>query len=61
MRRILLVAIGPRGVDAHGAAQKAAVAGLKLFINFVVNDHRRWIGRLCCVPIRFSFVELARE
>jgi len=48
-------------VDAHGAAQKAAVAGLELFINFVVNDHRRWIGRLCCVPVRFSLVELAGE
>jgi hypothetical protein len=48
-------------LDAHGATQKAAVAGLELFINFVVNDHRRWIGRLCCVPVRFSLVELAGE
>jgi hypothetical protein len=48
-------------VDAHGAAQEAAVAGLKLFINFVVNDHRSWIGRLRCVPVRFGFVELAGE
>jgi hypothetical protein len=48
-------------VDAHGAAQKAAVTGLKLVINFVVDDHRRWIGRLCCVPVGFSLVELAGE
>jgi len=48
-------------VDAHGAAQEAAVAGLELLINFVVNDHRRWIGRLRCVPVRFCFVELAWE
>jgi len=54
-------AIGPRGVDAHGAAQEAAVAGLELFINFVVNDHRRWIGRLRCVPVLFSLVKLAWE
>jgi len=54
----LLLGIGPRGRDGHGATQKAAVAGLKLVINFVVNDHREWIGRLCCVPIRFCFIEL---
>jgi hypothetical protein len=41
-----LVAIGPRGVDTHGAAQKAAVAGLELFINFVLHDHGFWIGGL---------------
>lgn len=59
MRRILFGAIGPGGVDAHGAAQEAAVAGLKLLINFVVNDHGRWIGRLRCVPVGFCFIQLA--
>jgi hypothetical protein len=46
-------------LDGHGATKEAAVAGLKLFISFVVNDHRKWIGRLGCVPVRFSFVQLA--
>jgi hypothetical protein len=55
------VGIGPRGSDGHGATQKAAFAGLELFINFVVNDHGKWIGRLGCVPVRFSFVQLAGQ
>jgi hypothetical protein len=42
----LLLGIGPGGGDTYGATQKAAFAGLKLFIDFVVDDHRKWIGRL---------------
>jgi hypothetical protein len=48
-------------VDGHGATQKAAFAGLKLLIYFVVDDHRSWIGRLGCVPVLFGLVELAGE
>jgi hypothetical protein len=48
-------------VDTHGAAQKAAFAGLELIINFVMHDHRLWIRWLCCVPGSFSLVELAGE
>jgi hypothetical protein len=48
-------------VDTHGAAQKAAVAGLQFIVDFVVHDHGFWFGRLSCVPVRFGVVQLAGE
>ena len=57
----MLVAIGPRGVDTHGATEKAAVAGLELFIDFVMHDHWFWIGGLGCVPVALSGVKPSGE
>jgi hypothetical protein len=48
-------------VDAYGATQKAAVAGLELFINLVLHDHGFWIGGLGCVPVGFGAIQLGGQ
>lgn len=42
--------IGPRGVDTHGATQKAAFAGLEFVIGWFVNHDRFRCCRLIRVP-----------
>jgi len=43
----------------HCAAKFAAFACLQAIFNRVMRDHRLWLSRLRCVPIRFGFIQLA--
>jgi hypothetical protein len=53
---ILFWLIGPRGVNAHCAAQQAAFPSLQLLVNFVVNNDGFWGLWLACVPISLSAI-----
>jgi len=47
-------------MDGHCATKQAAIASLQLIVDWVLDDHRLWLFRLCCVPVSFGLVQLGR-
>jgi len=48
-------------VNAHCATKEAAVTGLQRVIDCVMHNDRLRLGRLRCMPIRFSLIKLGRQ
>jgi hypothetical protein len=48
-------------VNTHCATKEAAVTGLQCVVDGVMHDDRLWLSGLCCMPFRFSLIQLGRQ
>jgi hypothetical protein len=47
-------------VNTHCATKEAAITGLQLVVDLVMDDGGFWLSGLRCAPIRFSLVQPGR-
>ena len=48
-------------MNAHCATEEAAVTGLQLVVDGVMHNDWLWLSGLCCMPLRFSLIQLGGQ